>query len=477
MILKAIRRRPRLFGCTVLTALLLASLIAAVQPPRFVSSAEVVLDPALLTGDPEAELTEASAWLHSPEAARAVSQSLERTSARRLLGRDSGWLSITRERASAPSRTTNPAAAETLLARRFAAHLLVTRIPQSYALEIGFSGSDARATAAVANAFAAQLVQRPRSGDRRAMPMRFVSAAEESTVRRGPAVWLILSMGALLGSAIGMIVVILAERRLGGLTSGSDITDQLALYHLGSVPLLRSVLPDAASPVDALIEAPFSGYAEAFRAILVAMQQIAPTDARVFAVTSALPGEGKSTTAACLARSAAQTGQRVVIVDCDCRRAGTSAALVSESKGPGIAALLRGACDLDQVLVQDAASGAWVLPATPGEEDLSVGFASEAFEALIGQLRTRFDHIIIDTPPILAMALTRAILSLADGVIMVVRWRETPAEAVKAAVAMVPTASIPRTGVALVQVDMRKQARYGGGDASTYYQQSAAYYR
>lgn len=452
MIFGPIRRRSKVFGVTILLFVLSAAAIAGVRQRSYTAAVEVVLDPALLAGDPEAALTDAAAWLRSIDAARVVARSLGHATAARP-------------------------AAEALSVGQLVAHVAVKRIPQTYALEIVFAANDPHLAATVANGFAAQLVSRPDRADRSGSAMRVVSAATADMSPQGPAAWLILAAGALAGIAFGALAAVVAERRFDGLTSGADIKSRLNLYHLGNVPQLRSVLPEARSATDAVVDAPLSGFAEAFRGILVAARQASRGDAKVFAITSALPGEGKSTTAVCLARSSALAGETVVLVDCDSRRSGASAALAGDVRGPGLIAVLRGECELDEALVVDRRSGAWILPSLENGDDLSPLLGGRAFETLIEQLRSRFDRVFVDTAPILAIATTRSILPLMDAAIMIVRWRATPTQAVRTALGMVPADRTPWSGAVLTQVDIRKQARYGDGDASAYYQQSAAYYR
>lgn len=476
MILLAIQRRRRLFGLTILFVVLLANAIAMLTPTNYTAFAEIVLDPGLITNGSEDALADAEAWLRSPEAALSVARSVERPTVAHLIAPDDIWSVIRGRLMNEVAPPPGSPEAEAILVRRLHSHLSTKRVPRSYALDIGFSDTNPRFAAALTNEFAARLVARPHGTDPLGAGMRIISEASVDVSKDGPAAWLVLTASALAGIASGVIAVAVSERRFSGFTSGSDIQSRLNLYHLGSVPSLHSVLPDSASPTDAIVEAPFSGYAEAFRSILVAVRQASGKDAKVFAITSALPGEGKSTTAACLARSAALAGETVVVVDCDSRRSGASAALAGDRRGPGLVNLLRGSCDLDDALVHDAQSGAWILPCSEKGEDLPILLDGGALPELIAILRTRFDRVIIDTAPILAMATTRSVLPLVDAVIMVVRWRATPLHAVKTALGMMPSEYTSWSGVVLTQIDMRKQARYGQGDASAYYQQSSKYY-
>jgi capsular exopolysaccharide synthesis family protein len=196
----------------------------------------------------------------------------------------------------------------------------------------------------------------------------------------------------------------------------------------------------------------------------------------VVAVTSALPSEGKTTTSVCLARASAHAGARVAIVDCDLRRRKVTSLLGAGAEGKGLLEVLAGEATLDEVLTLDKPSGAYLVPLSRGASTAFDLFATPEMEQLLDDLAERFELVVLDTAPALAVAETRVLAARADAVIVLARWRRTPYKAVDAALKVLENAGAKVAGVALTQVDMRKQSRYGYGDPGFYYAEYKSYY-
>jgi Mrp family chromosome partitioning ATPase len=99
-----------------------------------------------------------------------------------------------------------------------------------------------------------------------------------------------------------------------------------------------------------------------------------------------------------------------------------------------------------------------------------------AADLLLAELRRRFDLVILDTPPVLALSDARDIAAKADGVIFLARWRRTPQKAIEKALSMIARVNGRLIGLTLTQVDVRQQARFGYGDVGYYYGQYRGYY-
>jgi succinoglycan biosynthesis transport protein ExoP len=225
-----------------------------------------------------------------------------------------------------------------------------------------------------------------------------------------------------------------------------------------------------------LIEHPGSLYSESFRAIRTALRIGRENQTiRSIAMSSALPSEGKTTTAFSLARSAALSGQRVLLVDCDLRRQASSRQ-VDGTIEHGLVELLRGEATLEQAITRDSASGAFLLPQRTGGEHHYDVIASSEMKALIERLKGQFDLVILDTAPILPIADARAVASMADATLMAVRWRKTPAQAVQLALDQLSLAEANVVGVVLTMVDVKAQMRAGAGDELRYYKSYSHYY-
>jgi polysaccharide biosynthesis transport protein len=177
---------------------------------------------------------------------------------------------------------------------------------------------------------------------------------------------------------------------------------------------------------------PKSQMSEAFRALRTALLLSQPEHPpQVILVTSALPREGKTTSAANLAVTLAQLGDKTLLIDGDLRKPGIGRLLnLGSGKYAGLSSYLAGVSGLDLVTIQHPAipnlSAIPTGPLPPNPADL---LSSHKLAEAIAELRTKFKFIVIDSPPIMA-ATDAVILSVqTDGVLLVVRSGETPKEA------------------------------------------------
>src|SRR5579862_2246659 len=177
---------------------------------------------------------------------------------------------------------------------------------------------------------------------------------------------------------------------------------------------------------------PKSQISEAFRALRTSLLlSQAEHPPQVILVTSALPREGKTTSAVNLAVTLAQLGDRTLIMDADLRKPGIRRALnLASGRDTGLSSYLAGVSSLDEVTMpHPAISNLAALttgPVPPSPADL---LSSHRMREAIADLRRRFKFIVIDSPPILAATDAVILSSLTDGVLLVVRSGATPKEA------------------------------------------------
>ena len=276
-----------------------------------------------------------------------------------------------------------------------------------------------------------------------------------------------LVLGAL-GAAAAMIVAEVWDRTL---RSRADVERELAMQVAGVLPELASVRAAARGrsqpPEDYLVREPFSSFAESFRHLhaFVALRPGPSGGGRIIAFTSAIPGEGKSLSCCCLGRAMALSGKRVVVVDCDLRRRGLTRRLGEADRG--VVQVADGSVPLAEALRLDAASGLWVLPASPNAvpEDL---FAHPETERLFERLREDFDYVLLDTPPVLGVADARVVAGKADQVLLGVRWDRTPLRAAQAAAQILYESGAPIVGAVLTRVDARGYAGFSSAGQTPY---------
>jgi succinoglycan biosynthesis transport protein ExoP len=177
---------------------------------------------------------------------------------------------------------------------------------------------------------------------------------------------------------------------------------------------------------------PKSQISEAFRALRTSLLlSQAEHPPQVILVTSALPREGKTTSAVNLAVTLAQLGDRTLLMDSDLRKPGIRRAMnLTISKDLGLSSFLAGVCTLEEaVLPHPTISNLSILttgPVPPSPADL---LSSHRMQEAIDEVRRRYKFVVIDSPPIMAATDAVIISALTDGVLLVVRSGETPKEA------------------------------------------------
>ena len=310
---------------------------------------------------------------------------------------------------------------------------------------------------------------------------RVVSEAALPNRPSSPKVPLNLAIGLVLGGVCGAIAVVIAEILDNGLQVDRDVEVKLDQPHIASIPqvkpgLLSAVAGRPVSPVEYIVRKPLSGFAESFRAVRAAIRlNSLDRPVKVVAVTSALPGEGKTTVSICLGRIAALADSRVLVVDCDLRRRRLSAELVPDVPA-GLLEVLNGDADLAATVVTDTRTGLDILPLSRLKFTPRDVFGSQAFADLLDRLGDSYDLVILDTAPVTAVADTLTIASRSDGIVFAARWRKTPVTLIRNALKTLLHARANVLGVVLNDVDFSAMARYEGGAFGAYYPSYREYY-
>jgi exopolysaccharide transport family protein len=309
---------------------------------------------------------------------------------------------------------------------------------------------------------------------------RVVSPAKIPTGPSYPKPSLNLALGLVLALGAGAAAIVLAEILMAGLFTEDEVERRLGLPYLGAVPTLGTTVDDSKvlkglSPPDYLLAKPLSSFAESLRKLRASILfSKVGEPVKVIAVTSSLPGEGKTTTTFSLARTLATSGAKVIVVDCDLRQSAISQFL-KEPAPVGLLEVLNGVCTLDQALIDDE-SGAHILPLAKTAYTPRDVLGSSAMHRLLAELRNRYEIVLLDTAPLLAIADTRILAPHADAVVMLVRWKKTPVKAVQSALTLLQGTRAFIAGVALTQMDLKAQSRYGYGDSYYYYANYRKYY-
>jgi tyrosine-protein kinase Etk/Wzc len=169
-------------------------------------------------------------------------------------------------------------------------------------------------------------------------------------------------------------------------------------------------------------------------------------------VTSAAPGDGKTTVSANLAVTFSQQGIRVLLIDCDLRRARLHN-VFSVPRVPGFSELVVGYADVASSIRETRVENLFVLPAGTLPPNPSELLGGQRVPALLDELASDYDVLIIDTPPVLAAADAAVLGGLADGVLLVVRAGKTEREAAKDALRQLNTVGAHIVGAVLNDPD------------------------
>jgi succinoglycan biosynthesis transport protein ExoP len=275
------------------------------------------------------------------------------------------------------------------------------------------------------------------------------------------------------GLLLALALVFLFERLNASFRSTEQLESRTGQAVIGTIPM--APVTGRRALLQYLLDKPTSSVAEAIRnlrtSVLLANVDNPP---QVIMVTSALPGEGKSTCCIALAQISKALGKRVLLIECDLRRRTFQAYFDLPERG-GLLSVLSGAKSFNDIVYLDEASGLHILPGEESSVNAADIFASQRFADFIAEMRQHFDFIFIDTPPVLAVPDARVIAKNSDAVIFCVRWNRTARETVVEGLRFFAQVNVKVAGLVLSQVNVNKMARYGYSNYG-YYKEAAKYY-
>lgn len=297
---------------------------------------------------------------------------------------------------------------------------------------------------------------------------RILTLASPPNFPFSPNILLNLMFAGVCGVSLGLAAAMLLEMQFRGLTTAADVEARTGLPYLGMVPENGSAKHHRDTPAETLVAMPNSVLAESMRSIHASIQMPGSDRAQVIAITSSVPAEGKSVLSALLGMISAQMGSRTIVVDCDIFRRGLSHEFGAED-GDGLMEIAATqTADIDRAIRQ-VGDNLDLLPIISRGREGDRLTDRGAIQSIVARLKERYDLILLDCPPLLAVAEAREIAGLADGVIVAARWRKTPDDAVKTAARLLPAKLAPFVGVVLTRVDLKKQSRYAPNDSASYY--------
>lgn len=301
-----------------------------------------------------------------------------------------------------------------------------------------------------------------------------VAKASQPAKPSKPNVPLYLALGFALGTLLGAAAAMLMDS-VDNRLQGIEEVEELGLTLLGILPLIKSAT-DLQAPI--VSAEPKSIFSEAIRslrsAILISRSEAPP---QVILVTSGSPSEGKSTVSLNLAVSLAQKDKRVLLIEADLRRPTLRRRLKLAGVG-GLSTLLASQDNPFEPVSSESIPGLHIMPAGPIPPFPAELISAPRMESLLQEWRTKFDFIVIDSPPILAVADSRSLSSLADSTVLVARADSTSRLALQRAYEILhlhaKDKAVPNIGVVLNALSPHSAGYYGyygyyGNKNSAYY--------
>ena len=296
-----------------------------------------------------------------------------------------------------------------------------------------------------------------------------------------PRATIVYPLAAFAGMLLGGMLVWLAEVSDRSFRSPLEIRQRLGLSILGHVPhfvLVDAPATDLADLALSLCAAhkPKSPDAEAFRGIRTALYYSTSGEGhQVIQITSPNMGDGKTTLCANLAVSIAHTGKSVLLIDADFRRPRLHR-LFNLTPGCGIASILAGATQAEAAIRKTLVPNLEVLCCGSRPSNPADLFSAPQFSQLLETLRSRYDFIIIDSPPVLAVSDPTIVAPCVDGVVLVLRLTRAGRPAAERAKELLASVGATILGVVVNGFEKKGLQSYGGDYADGYSYQYAANY-
>jgi polysaccharide biosynthesis transport protein len=334
--------------------------------------------------------------------------------------------------------------------------------PDTVILEISAVDTDPERSAAIANAIGAKVddvagdLSPERADGSKAVQATTLAPALVPTAPSSPKVLRNLVLGVLLGLIFGVGVALLRN------VLDTKIRSEHDVRAVTDSPLLGVIGQDDKVPAHPIIlrDEPLSAAAESVRRLRTNLKFTDLGDhPRSIVITSAIPGEGKSTTALNLAVALADAGSRVILVDADLRRPSVAGCLGMEGR-VGLTTVLIGRAELRDVVQHWQHSTLDVLPSGRIPPNPSELLGSAAMERMLGELTAKYDVVLLDTPPLLPVTDAAVLSSLVGGSLLVVGADRVHRPQLQQAIESLQTAGAHIHGVVVNKIARQEAATY-----------------
>jgi capsular exopolysaccharide synthesis family protein len=304
--------------------------------------------------------------------------------------------------------------------------------------------------------------------------MRVISWADVPIGPSYPHNKIVYSIAASLGFVIAVFFIMVVESLDNTFRGTSQVEESLGLKVLGMVPKLGKTSKTAKYMFDVR---PSTVFFESLRSIFTMLEFIfSEKKYKTIMVTSSTPSEGKSFFSSSYAAMLAKSGSKVLLVDCDLKRSSISQYV---SKGKKVATLndfITGKATENQIIMSTEIPSLHFVPSRANTAYSQNYLNAARMDYFIEVMSARYDYIIFDTPPVLAVSDSLVLARKLDTVIFAVHWGKTPKKMVTQAVKQILPVAKHFSGLILTVVDLKKHKLYDYGDSGSYYGKYKSYY-
>jgi polysaccharide biosynthesis transport protein len=279
---------------------------------------------------------------------------------------------------------------------------------------------------------------------------------------------LILALSLMLGLIGATGAILIREMSQNTFRVSEDLEARTGYNVIGQIPAIPA--RRRKNVLKYLVEKPNSAAAEAIRNLRTSML-LANLDKppKVIMSTSSIPGEGKTTQSIALTQNLSGMGAKVLLLEGDIRRRIFSQ-YFNQPNQKGFLSVLSGEVALEDALVHDESLNADILFGEKSPINAADLFSSSKFAGFLKMLSEKYDYIIIDTPPVLAVPDARVIGQSVDAILYTVKWDSTSHRQVLDGIKSFESVNLKISGLVLSQIDKRGMKRYGYGNSYGDYQ-------
>ncbi|MFC2966694.1 GumC family protein [Acidimangrovimonas pyrenivorans] len=283
---------------------------------------------------------------------------------------------------------------------------------------------------------------------------KLIENATVPTAPVSPRPKLMTMLGGMTGLVLGLALVFFLEMTSVTFRSIRDVESETDLPVLAAIP--REPWKSPLGAWRELAQNPYGLYAERIRHLRTSLLlRDGKEEARSVMLISSVPGEGKTTTTLSLARMAALSGKKVIVVDCDLRRA-TLYRTFGWQAEHDFAGFIANTCSLHDAIHRDPDLGFDVLAASTPRPDVADELAASWLEPMIETLKHNYDLVLVDAPALLAVSDGLIVGQAVDMSLYLVRWNSTPRSAVTKGISQCHENGLHLTGAVLSVVDQRQ---------------------